>query len=140
MSVSTCCANASTYGMCLKLMYDIFKSNASSDLLFFFFLMIRAPPRSTLFPYTPLFRSRRAQLVRRNIAWDCGPDSSDHGSAHGRELRQWSQAGAIHRAASGVDRTWFHHCSDETSAPDRKSTRLNSSHSQISYAVFCLKK
>src|SRR2546427_7514064 len=76
---------------------------------FFFFLMIRRPPRSTLFPYTTLFRSPRAiapRLVRSHR-----PRSF---AAH-----------APHRAPN--DR-------------DRKSTRLNSSHSQISYAVFCLKK
>src|SRR2546430_17629793 len=72
---------------------------------FFFFLMIRRPPRSTLFPYTTLFRSPRAV---RNVAV---------------------------RFASSVAR----HRSRESSQ-DRKSTRLNSSHSQISYAVFCLKK
>src|SRR2546427_13221862 len=69
---------------------------------FFFFLMIRRPPRSTLFPYTTLFRSPDSRtLPRRDI------------------LRR--------------------PCLDDP-ARDRKSTRLNSSHSQISYAVFCLKK
>src|SRR6266700_6904689 len=64
----------------------------------FFFLMIRRPPRSTLFPYTTLFRS----------AWRPG-------------------------ARGSADRPWG-------SCSDRKSTRLNSSHVKISYAVFCLKK
>src|SRR2546430_17139902 len=70
----------------------------------FFFLMIRRPPRSTLFPYTTLFRSpgARALAVRGHRA---------AGARRPRQLRR-----------------------------DRKSTRLNSSHSQISYAVFCLKK
>src|SRR2546430_14943141 len=72
--------------------------------LFFFFLMIRRPPRSTLFPYTTLFRSESARA---------GTLSGD-GSCRDRRSRR--------RGA------------------DRKSTRLNSSHSQISYAVFCLKK
>src|SRR3989442_7271584 len=72
----------------------------------FFFLMIRRPPRSTLFPYTTLFRSRhlsprgspwRRPARRRRTCWACRPR-------------------------------------------DRKSTRLNSSHVRISYAVFCLKK
>src|SRR5260221_10785378 len=72
--------------------------------VFFFFLMIRRPPRSTLFPYTTLFRSRHSSLVNGHRS----PDSC--------------------RAASpGIRR-------------DRKSTRLNSSHTVISYAVFCLKK
>src|SRR6478672_12931074 len=67
---------------------------------FFFFLMIRRPPRSTLFPYTTLFRPRQ---------------------------RPGEPAGSLHDARPHLDR-------------DRKSTRLNSSHDQISYAVFCLKK
>src|SRR3972149_7731398 len=68
---------------------------------FFFFLMIRRPPRSTLFPYTTLFRSPRAAHHPSNTA-----------------------IGRFSPFRQG----------------DRKSTRLNSSHSQISYAVFCLKK
>src|SRR5438270_13593144 len=75
-------------------------------LSFFFFLMIRRPPRSTLFPYTTLFRSGDQQ----------GRAPVDE---RGADHRQWT--------AAVEDR-------------DRKSTRLNSSHSQISYAVFCLKK
>src|SRR2546426_7699458 len=84
--------------------------------LFFFFLMIRRPPRSTLFPYTTLFRSR---AVARG---------------GGRPRRQVSRPSDL-RAGShaGVD-------PGPGSAPDRKSTRLNSSHLVISYAVFCLKK
>src|SRR2546430_15612192 len=75
--------------------------------LFFFFLMIRRPPRSTLFPYTTLFRS--AQQPGR----PCGIETERFGSGGQRR---------------------------EARSLDRKSTRLNSSHSQISYAVFCLKK
>src|SRR5436190_13816645 len=65
--------------------------------------MIRRPPRSTLFPYTTLFRSKRH------------PAAEDQGPGHRRQ-------------------------SDRRAHPDRKSTRLNSSHTVISYAVFCLKK
>src|SRR3972149_1905134 len=72
-------------------------------LPFFFFLMIRRPPRSTLFPYTTLFRSLGA-------------------APGGREPEPDPPVGQVH------------------DLQDRKSTRLNSSHSQISYAVFCLKK
>src|SRR2546428_5124832 len=79
---------------------------------FFFFLMIRRPPRSTLFPYTTLFRSR----ADRHRAGDRGV----------RDLVR-SGAGAGPRVR-------------DRRAQDRKSTRLNSSHDQISYAVFCLKK
>src|SRR5688572_31622311 len=67
--------------------------------------MIRRPPRSTLFPYTTLFRS-------------------DHEGEHDRVFE------LLHQERRG----------DDPQARDRKSTRLNSSHSQISYAVFCLKK
>src|SRR5258705_1437668 len=79
-----------------------------SLLVFFFFLMIRRPPRSTLFPYTTLFRSTAAQAT-----------------ADG------TQAGA-QQAHDGAR--------SALACTDRKSTRLNSSHLGISYAVFCLKK
>src|SRR5689334_23498629 len=77
----------------------------------FLFLMLRRPPRSTLFPYTTLFRS------------PCCPRSQSRVHA------------ATNWPASPRDRA-----SREVTARDRKSTRLNSSHSSISYAVFCLKK
>src|SRR2546430_4451122 len=84
-------------------------------LIFFFFLMIRRPPRSTLFPYTTLFRSLALELLGPPL--QCAPGARrDLGIPRGRE-----------RLVLSDDR-------------DRKSTRLNSSHSQISYAVFCLKK
>src|SRR2546426_9240018 len=79
---------------------------------FFFFLMIRRPPRSTLFPYTTLFRSRSA--FERNH--DLGR------TAFGRSPLDGENAPTLGRLQ------------------DRKSTRLNSSHLVISYAVFCLKK
>src|SRR2546428_12071386 len=79
-------------------------SFCSVRFLFFFFLMIRRPPRSTLFPYTTLFRS--VLLFAVSFPWQRNP-LDDRGTR---------------------------------SLPDRKSTRLNSSHDQISYAVFCLKK
>src|SRR2546427_7627834 len=78
--------------------------------------MIRRPPRSTLFPYTTLFRS----LFGRASAKRPGQDR------FGQPIHEHAHA-ARQLAALGVDQ-------------DRKSTRLNSSHSQISYAVFCLKK
>src|SRR3712207_7903125 len=82
----------------------------------FFFLMIRRPPRSTLFPYTTLFRSLRR------------PDSlRAQAQAPLRPRRRLQRGGAARRARQGVQ-------------ADRKSTRLNSSHANISYAVFCLKK
>src|SRR2546421_4576233 len=83
--------------------------------------MIRRPPRSTLFPYTTLFRSYWIAVDSRTIA----PSSAS--AAFG--ARPWAEqtfgpAGALCDNGNG----------------DRKSTRLNSSHDQISYAVFCLKK
>src|SRR5688572_32680525 len=82
--------------------------------------MIRRPPRSTLFPYTTLFRS-----------WDYGP----LGAELKRNLREtwWRAMTRDREDVVGLDATIIMH-------PDRKSTRLNSSQSQISYAVFCLKK
>src|SRR5437762_6147389 len=80
---------------------------------FFFFLMIRRPPRSTLFPYTTLFRS----LDRRSLSVGERNNSRTAGFLEREENRR------------RIDR-----------GQDRKSTRLNSSHRCISYAVFCLKK
>src|SRR5205085_6851991 len=95
-----------------------------------FFSMIRRPPSSTLFPYTTLFRShpkRRPQLDRRRHLRPNRRGLEDEGDADVQQLHrdaelQWRQSATRRRRA------------------DRKSTRLNSSHSQISYAVFCLKK
>src|SRR2546430_13416344 len=89
-------------------------------MFFFFFLMIRRPPRSTLFPYTTLFRSRAVLVLGGGLfqaalvagTWTFRPGDSERAAL-----------AASYRALG-----------------DRKSTRLNSSHSQISYAVFCLKK
>src|SRR2546429_4360917 len=92
------------------------------SVFFFFFLMIRRPPRSTLFPYTTLFRSLR------------GLSDPIRGLARGRGCvghrvppDHWQRAGPADQ--EGLD-----------AQQDRKSTRLNSSHGYISYAVFCLKK
>src|SRR3712207_9196021 len=85
----------------------------------FFFLMIRRPPRSTLFPYTTLFRSAGGVHEEEAVAV---PDVRGlvEGEVHRRRARR--------RLALTEP------------AQDRKSTRLNSSHANISYAVFCLKK
>src|SRR3712207_8206270 len=95
-------------------------------LIYFFFLMIRRPPRSTLFPYTTLFRSRsfgehmrRAYLLVAVVA----------SAVFAKMLWVESVFVAILKVADRV-----------VASGDRKSTRLNSSHANISYAVFCLKK
>src|SRR5256885_15392738 len=88
--------------------------------LFFFFLMIRRPPRSTLFPYTTLFRS---------AAYD---DWVPAFTALWKQSQTQAPAQAGGEATQGWQRFY--------AEVDRKSTRLNSSHLVISYAVFCLKK
>src|SRR2546427_4647031 len=99
--------------------------------------MIRPPPRSTLFPYTTLFRSSsradhevrglRAPKGRRRLMRFLIVGAGSIGSRHSRNLVSLG-----HRVL-----VWD---TDRERSRDRKSTRLNSSHSQISYAVFCLKK
>src|SRR3712207_7538634 len=94
--------------------------------VFVFFLMIRRPPRSTLFPYTTLFRSKMAGLLSRKAGdhqGGCLP-SADEGHLGGHDGEELHIR--LERQAGHVE--------------DRKSTRLNSSHANISYAVFCLKK
>src|SRR3712207_8636431 len=97
--------------------------------------MIRRPPRSTLFPYTTLFRSRvgAEALSRFPADWGKAPDVC-FAEAHGVGLGHRLELLALERAAE--------HLAVVTGyvAIDRKSTRLNSSHANISYAVFCLKK
>src|SRR5437773_3062738 len=90
--------------------------------LYFFFLLLRRPPRSTLFPYTTLFRSE---------ACDGGEDDEAN-----ERLPRPRHAGRIACALRPTSR----HDRARPRAGDRKSTRLNSSHITISYAVFCLKK
>src|SRR3712207_8720659 len=97
------------------------KSHALHVVLFFFFLMIRRPPRSTLFPYTTLFRSP-AGRVRRLVG------RRDEGALRAAQHSGQEDDGE----PSHGPRSW--------QVRDRKSTRLNSSHANISYAVFCLKK
>src|SRR3712207_7989900 len=90
--------------------------------------MIRRPPRSTLFPYTTLFRSRAAQDLGREGVPPVRAERKRHHPTHRRK------------------RQWRIEVREEVATPrglvpeDRKSTRLNSSHANISYAVFCLKK
>src|SRR3989442_8927199 len=85
--------------------------------------MIRRPPRSTLFPYTTLFRSHR----RAGLAVPPAHDVRRVGEPRARRARRGEPRDPVEEPALGT-------------RSDRKSTRLNSSHVRISYAVFCLKK
>src|SRR2546421_2084407 len=115
--------------------FFLYISSLFHFLLFFFFLMIRRPPRSTLFPYTTLFRS----IV------------TVHESQHVLVILHGADESFVNRKLSAQKRNDF--CLQtfairfiqrrmllSAEGLDRKSTRLNSSHDQISYAVFCLKK
>src|SRR2546426_5270592 len=95
---------------------DVLTLSAIPGALFFFFLMIRRPPRSTLFPYTTLFRSARPP-----------PEANRPYHADSRRGRGGAAPKKKRPPCGGL-------------VADRKSTRLNSSHLVISYAVFCLKK
>src|SRR3712207_7016044 len=88
--------------------------------------MIRRPPRSTLFPYTTLFRSQTIYVAHRfeSVADEAGVIVRVHGTV--QDITE--QVAAKHRLV------------ESSALLDRKSTRLNSSHANISYAVFCLKK
>src|SRR5258707_11819893 len=97
--------------------------------MLFFFLMIRRPPRSTLFPYTTLFRSfidKCGEQLLRLLAKDGAKFA-----ASGIYTRHILERLNVRRKRDGWNLLGF---------LDRKSTRLNSSHANISYAVFCLKK
>src|SRR2546427_5878124 len=96
--------------------------------------MIRRPPRSTLFPYTTLFRSRR--VPHAGGLGQLHPTDQLHRGPLRRQLLQLRTARRPDEPGHELDRTEDPVDRDQ----DRKSTRLNSSHSQISYAVFCLKK
>src|SRR3712207_8726528 len=91
--------------------------------------MIRRPPRSTLFPYTTLFRSRRCHDFQLLLGGRRGVQEQRR-ERRGRELDARASRGTARRPAEHYGKV----------REDRKSTRLNSSHANISYAVFCLKK
>src|SRR3712207_8362358 len=105
-------------------------------MLIIFFLMIRRPPRSTLFPYTTLFRSLDRLVQEQPVELDellprarAQPPVRGEGGLGGLHVRATDEPGCqlAHRGLVLLQL-------------DRKSTRLNSSHANISYAVFCLKK
>src|SRR5688572_32629730 len=104
-------------------MYSLISYLSRYTITLLFFLMIRRPPRSTLFPYTTLFRSQSAPAtaLAEGVVFTGGWDGI---------LRAVANDGAV---------VWTYD-TKRSYQTDRKSTRLNSSHSQISYAVFCLKK
>src|SRR5699024_12022004 len=91
--------------------------------LLFLILMTRRPPRSTLFPYTTLFRSRDKHLIFLSLI--------TYGYSH--PLKKTART-------TGILKQQPHYSIQHVILRDRKSTRLNSSHVSISYAVFCLKK
>src|SRR3712207_8264750 len=97
--------------------------------------MIRRPPRSTLFPYTTLFRSPRGRLLRRRAGGWCRARGLLCASVQLEAVGDpgCGEGGHDVLAALGEVRP-------AVAVGDRKSTRLNSSHANISYAVFCLKK
>src|SRR3712207_8192045 len=89
--------------------------------------MIRRPPRSTLFPYTTLFRSQ----AHRTFAAITARDPHFLGVGASADLQTEPASGARRNLPAALE---------QAAGSDRKSTRLNSSHANISYAVFCLKK
>src|SRR5699024_12847452 len=91
-------------------------------LSLYVFVLLRRPPRSTLFPYTTLFRSSQCEVTAKSAKIAVG-----HVQAHGAARSSEERAGKAQRTKPYTEK-------------DRKSTRLNSSHVSISYAVFCLKK
>src|SRR5438132_3062578 len=94
-----------------------------------FFLLIRRPPTSTLFPYTTLFRSHEERLAQNEAFF--------------RDINERIRGAIEGHPADGHVYEYLCECSDAACVErvrDRKSTRLNSSHTVISYAVFCLKK
>src|SRR3712207_8744611 len=97
--------------------------------------MIRRPPRSTLFPYTTLFRSGHAER-ERDRGDQQGSGCADLRVLRPRRRRRRPSGGAEADRARAPAQEWL----TSVRRTDRKSTRLNSSHANISYAVFCLKK
>src|SRR3712207_8378077 len=95
--------------------------------------MIRRPPRSTLFPYTTLFRSKRCKNVSANEAYGYVAGYTILNDVTARDVAAREREGGTVCLAKTFD-------TFAPMGPDRKSTRLNSSHANISYAVFCLKK
>src|SRR2546430_7586561 len=121
--------------------YSFVEANRNIHDFFFFFLMIRRPPRSTLFPYTTLFRSvvetgwTRSPLMQPTI--ELAKSSNTLNKLTFVLLYATDFADRLEKEIIPALKAGFVVLSDRYIL-DRKSTRLNSSHSQISYAVFCL--
>src|SRR5690242_21134473 len=98
--------------------------------------MTRRPPTSTLFPYTTLFRSQGAGAEKPRNQLHAGREAPEAASADGLPNAIDDDRDDPHRGRGAVARS----SADQAFQADRKSTRLNSSHMSISYAVFCLKK
>src|SRR3712207_7176865 len=100
--------------------------------------MIRGPPRSTLFPYTTLFRSIPFLLIL--VHYEIHRVPLRHVTESARPVRPGARGAETRGTALGVSQTACVPQGTVGPGGDRKSTRLNSSHANISYAVFCLKK
>src|SRR5256885_5755058 len=101
--------------------------------------MIRRPPRSTLFPYTTLFRSKKARVRERRYGAGSELPQAVEATAAAEGLDEPGRASAASPPTLAAEEVTAVGPED-AEGPDRKSTRLNSSHLVISYAVFCLKK
>src|SRR2546421_4720365 len=130
MSSFCLCALFSVHLFCFFLLF--FYYNFFLSFFYFFFLMIRRPPRSTLFPYTTLFRSLINGKLLPLFNFLLRPASTTTSAliGPGKQLLNRSQ----------LENLCLFFQVNRSTVLDRKSTRLNSSHDQISYAVFCLKK
>src|SRR5205085_6262226 len=107
---------------------------------FFSLITLWPPPIFTLFPYTTLFRSDLCTLRRRGVWHRPRGDRARAGAGKGRARAPAGREPAVPVRGAVVPRDGQRRRGDHQRRGDRKSTRLNSSHSQISYAVFCLKK
>jgi len=103
--------------------YNFISSHYASSSSFFFFLLTPLPPEYTLFPYTTLFRSPMTSRIERKFLIENEPKLGD--------ISQYTFPEDANPNVLSID---------QSTSLDRKSTRLNSSHANISYAVFCLKK
>src|SRR5439155_25892221 len=105
-------------------------THVTTHCLDLFFSMFPQPPKSTLFPYTTLFRS----LPHQPVVKDLVPDLTNFYAQHA-SVQPW-----LRTVTATPEKEWRQSKEDREKLEDRKSTRLNSSHVAISYAVFCLKK